>query len=126
MQRTSSSADISTYDGCGEASKKLQFIANFVFLTASLILIGTGKLVVDTHTYVCIYIIKFCIDKIFYRIIGAGLLGFYRLHMLEVITVDFMIVPMVRDLIVLIGLLFSANIIEKLMKIDVKLYILFV
>ena len=54
MQRTSSSADISTYDGCGEASKKLQFIANFVFLTASLILIGTGKLVVDTHTYVCI------------------------------------------------------------------------
>ena len=63
---------------------------------------------------------------IFYRITGAGLLGFYRLHMLEVITVDFMIVPMVRDLIVLIGLLFSANIIEKLMKIDVKLYILFV
>ena len=49
MQRTSSSADISTYDGCGEASKKLQFIANFVFLTASLILIGTGKLVVDIY-----------------------------------------------------------------------------
>ena len=49
MQRTSSSADISTYDGCGEASKKLQFIANFVFLTASLILIGTGKLVADTY-----------------------------------------------------------------------------
>ena len=112
MQRTSSSADISTYDGCGEASKKLQFIANFVFLTASLILIGTGKLVADiyirleivTHTQSCI--IKFCNDEIFYRITGAGLLGFYRLHMLEVITVDFMIVPMVRDLIVLIGLLF--------------------
>ena len=51
MQRTSSSADISTYDGCGEASKKLQFIANFVFLTASLILIGTGKLVVDIYIY---------------------------------------------------------------------------
>ena len=119
MQRTSSSADISTYDGCGEASKKLQFIANFVFLTASLILIGTGKLVADiyirleigiTHTQSCI--IKFCNDEIFYRITGAGLLGFYRLHMLEVITVDFMIVPMVRDLIVLIGLLFSASIID--------------
>ena len=51
MQRTSSSADISTYDGCGEASKKLQFIANFVFLTASLILIGTGKLVVDIYIH---------------------------------------------------------------------------
>ena len=52
MQRTSSSADISTYDGCGEASKKLQFIANFVFLTASLILIGTGKLVADLYMYI--------------------------------------------------------------------------
>jgi len=43
MQRTPSSADISTYDGCGEASKKLQMIANFIFLTASLVLIGVGK-----------------------------------------------------------------------------------
>ena len=123
MQRTSSSADISTYDGCGEASKKLQFIANFVFLTASLILIGTGKLVtgifINIYKYIyqimdCSYAIMyytiFLNDEIFYRIIGAGLLGFYRLHMLEVITVDFMIVPMVRDLIALIGLLFSANI----------------
>ena len=49
---------------------------------------------------------KLCNDEIFCRITGAGLLGFYRLHMLEVITVDFMIVPMVRDLIVLIGVLF--------------------
>ena len=56
MQRTSSSADISTYDGCGEASKKLQFIANFVFLTASLILIGTGKLVVDIQIHTQSYI----------------------------------------------------------------------
>ena len=63
----------------------------------------------------------FCNDEIFYHITGAGLLGFYRLHMLEVITVDFMIVPMVRDLIVLIGLLFSASILEELMKIDIKL-----
>ena len=119
MQRTSSSADISTYDGCGEASKKLQFIANFVFLTASLILIGTGKLVTGIYiniykyiyySYAIMYYTIFLNDEIFYRIIGAGLLGFYRLHMLEVITVDFMIVPMVRDLIVLIGLLFSANI----------------
>ena len=43
MQRSPSSADISTYDGCGDASKKLQMIANFFFLTASLVLIGVGK-----------------------------------------------------------------------------------
>ena len=43
MQRTPSSADISEYEGCGEASKKLQLVANFVFLTASLVLIGVGK-----------------------------------------------------------------------------------
>ena len=43
MHRSPSSADISTYDGCGEASKKLQFIANFILLTASLVLIGTGN-----------------------------------------------------------------------------------
>ena len=42
MHRSPSSADISTYDGCGEASKKLQLIANFILLTASLVLIGTG------------------------------------------------------------------------------------
>ena len=58
MQRTSSSADISTYDGCGEASKKLQFIANFVFLTASLILIGTGKLVADIYVRLEILLIR--------------------------------------------------------------------
>lgn len=44
MQRSPSSADISTYDGCGEASKKLQLIANFILLTASLVLIGTGEI----------------------------------------------------------------------------------
>ena len=43
MHRSPSSADISTYDGCGEASKKLQLIANFILLTSSLVLIGTGK-----------------------------------------------------------------------------------
>jgi len=67
MHRSPSSADISTYDGCGEASKKLQLIANFILLTSSLVLIGTG----------------------------AGLLGFYRIHMLEVVTPEFIIVPMV-------------------------------
>ena len=44
MQRSPSSADISTYDGCGEASKKLQLVANFILLTASLVLIGVGKI----------------------------------------------------------------------------------
>ena len=44
MQRTPSSADISEYEGCGEASKKLQILANFILLTASLILIGTGRI----------------------------------------------------------------------------------
>ena len=43
MHRSPSSADISTYDGCGEASKKLQLIANFILLTSSLVLIGTGN-----------------------------------------------------------------------------------
>ena len=50
MHRSPSSADISTYDGCGEASKKLQFIANFILLTASLVLIGTGNFNHD-HNY---------------------------------------------------------------------------
>ena len=42
MQRAPSSADITTYDGCGEASKKLQLMANFILLVASLMLIGIG------------------------------------------------------------------------------------
>ena len=57
MQRTPSSADISTYDGCGDASKKLQMIANFVFLTASLVLIGVGRK--SAFTLECLLIIVF-------------------------------------------------------------------
>ncbi len=34
---------------------------------------------------------------------GAGLMGFYRIHMLEVITVEFLIVP----LILVIGGIFT-------------------
>ena len=52
---------------CPKAFKTLQVLTNFVLLTASLVLIGTG----------------------------AGLMGFYRIHMLDVITVEFLIVPVI-------------------------------
>lgn len=67
MHRTMSSADITQYDGCGEGSRKLQLLANFIFLVASLVLIG----------------------------VGSGLMGFHRIHLLEVISIEFLIVPLV-------------------------------
>jgi len=52
---------------CSRGSKPLQLLVNLTLLTASLVLIGTG----------------------------AGLMGFYRIHMLEVVTIEFLIVPLV-------------------------------
>lgn len=65
MQRSPSSADISTYT-CGEGSRKLQIASNLILLIVSLVMIGTG----------------------------SGLMGFYRLHMLEVVTIEFLVVPL--------------------------------
>lgn len=55
-------------------SRNLQLVINFFLLTSSLLLIGTG----------------------------ASLMGFYRIHLLDVITLEFIIVP----LIMLIGGIF--------------------
>jgi len=52
---------------CSRGGKPLQLLINLTLLTASLVLIGTG----------------------------AGLMGFYRIHMLEVVTIEFLIVPLV-------------------------------
>jgi len=52
---------------CSRGGKPLRLLINLTLLTASLVLIGTG----------------------------AGLMGFYRIHMLEVVTIEFLIVPLV-------------------------------
>ncbi|XP_040565316.1 CD63 antigen [Lepeophtheirus salmonis] len=68
LRPPSRAASVVTLSGnCSRNLTILQFIMNFILLTASLILIGTG----------------------------AGLMGFYRIHMLDMISVDFLIVPLV-------------------------------
>ena len=52
---------------CFKGGRSLQVLINMVLLVSSLVLIGTG----------------------------AGLLGFYRIHMLDVITIEFLIVPLI-------------------------------
>jgi CD63 antigen len=52
---------------CGEhGGRNLHVIINFLLLVSSLVLVGTG----------------------------AALMGFYRIHMLEIITIEFLIVPL--------------------------------
>lgn len=92
LARAASSADISTYS-CGEGSKKLQIVACFLLLFASLIMIGTGMLI--------LYILSIVFLSLIF--LGAGLMGFYRLHLLDVISIEFLIVP----LFLLVGGLYS-------------------
>ena len=79
LYRYHSAADLSTYgptsESEGESTKMLLYGSHLTLLIASLIMIGTG----------------------------AGLMGFYRLHMLEIISVEFLIVP----LLMLIGGVFA-------------------
>ena len=65
-----------------ENRKNLLFIVNFALLVCSLILIGERLLRLE----VTIFSVPGT---------GASLMGFYRIHMLEVISIDFLLVPII-------------------------------
>ena len=67
-----------------ENRKNLLFMVNFALLVCSLILIGE-RLLRPEVTEEC-----FSVPGT-----GASLMGFYRIHMLEVISIDFLLVPII-------------------------------
>ena len=67
-----------------ENRKNLLFIVNFALLVCSLILIGERLLRLEVTK-----------ERFSALGTGASLMGFYRIHMLEVISIDFLLVPII-------------------------------